>query len=174
MFVDDAAGVWRVLLLGPLTYVWLILVLRVSGKRTLAQLNAFDFIVTVALGSTLATVVLSKSVAWVEGALVLGLLALLQFVAAWMSTRVAFARRMLTSEATVLLRDGQMIAAAMGKERITEHSVREAVRSAGIGGLELVAAVVLETNGTLSVIAMAQAGTRSALAGTEDSSDSPR
>ena len=71
MFVDDAAGVWRELLLGPLTYVWLILVLRVSGKRTLAQLNAFDFIVTVALGSTLATVVLSKSVAWVEGALVL-------------------------------------------------------------------------------------------------------
>ena len=90
-----------------------------------------------------------------------------------MSTRVAFARRMLTSEATVLLRDGQMIAAAMGRERITEHSVRQAVRSAVIGGLELVAAVVLETNGTLSVIAMAQAGSRSALAGT-DPSDSPR
>jgi uncharacterized membrane protein YcaP (DUF421 family) len=72
---------------GPLAYLWLILVLRTTRKRTLAQLNAFDFIVTVALGSTLASVILSKNVAWVEGALALGLLAILQVVAAWTSDR---------------------------------------------------------------------------------------
>ena len=63
MFFDNAYGLVGVLVVGPLAYVWLIAVLRCSGKRTLAQLNAFDFIVTVALGSTLATVALSSSVA---------------------------------------------------------------------------------------------------------------
>ena len=87
MFLDNAAGVLRVLVVGPLAYLWLILVLRTTGKRTLAQLNAFDFIVTVALGSTLASVILTKNVAWVEGALALGLLAILQVVAAWTSDR---------------------------------------------------------------------------------------
>lgn len=67
MIYDNLSGLVRVLVVGSLAYVWLLLVLRISGKRTLAQLNAFDFIVTVALGSTLATVTLSNSVAWTEG-----------------------------------------------------------------------------------------------------------
>ena len=85
-------------MVGPLAYLWLILVLRTTRKRTLAQLNAFDFIVTVALGSTLASVILSKNVAWVEGALALGLLAILQVVAAWTSDRAPSLRRVLSSE----------------------------------------------------------------------------
>lgn len=58
MIYDNLSGLVRVLIVGSFAYVWL--VLRISGKRTLAQLNAFDFIVTVALGSTLATVALSN------------------------------------------------------------------------------------------------------------------
>ena len=62
MFFDNVSGLVRVLVVAPLAYVWLVAVLRCSGKRTLAELNAFDFIVTVALGSTLATVALSTTV----------------------------------------------------------------------------------------------------------------
>lgn len=163
MFFDNTAGILRVLVIGPIAYLWLILVLRITGKRTLAQLNAFDFIITVALGSTLATVVLSKGVAFAEGALALALLALLQLVAAWACHRIATVRRVLTSEPTVLLRDGKVLSGALRSERITEHGVRQAVRSAGVGGLELVAAVVLETNGKLSVITTSQLGTGDAL-----------
>jgi uncharacterized membrane protein YcaP (DUF421 family) len=82
VFYDSVSGLVRVLVLAPLAYLWLIAVLRATGKRTLAQLNAFDFIVTVALGSTLASVILTKSVAWAEGALALALLAALQLIAA--------------------------------------------------------------------------------------------
>jgi uncharacterized membrane protein YcaP (DUF421 family) len=56
------ADLGRVLVVGPLAYVSLVLFLRVSGKRTLTKLNAFDLVVTSALGSTLATILLSKSV----------------------------------------------------------------------------------------------------------------
>ena len=164
MFFDDASGLARVLIVGPLAYLWLIAILRVSGKRTLAQLNAFDFIVTVALGSTLATVVLSSPVAWVEGALALALLAVLQLVVAWVSVHVRWVRDAVTSTPTVLLRDGIPDRDALTRQRISEQSVRQAVRSAGIGGLELVAAVVLEPNGTISVVPTSQFGSGSATA----------
>lgn len=52
------AGIVRVVIVGTLAYVALVLLLRVSGKRTLSTMNAFDLVVTVALGSTLATVIL--------------------------------------------------------------------------------------------------------------------
>jgi len=63
-------------------------VLRVSGKRTLAKLNAFDFVVTVALGSTLATILLNSTVSWAEGAVALAVLAGLQFLVAVVASRV--------------------------------------------------------------------------------------
>ena len=47
----------------------LVIFLRLSGKRTLSKMNAFDLVVTVALGSTLATVLLTKDVALADGAL---------------------------------------------------------------------------------------------------------
>jgi len=52
----------RILLVGAAAYVTLVVILRTSGKRTLAKLNAFDLVVTVALGSTLATIFLDKNV----------------------------------------------------------------------------------------------------------------
>ncbi len=163
MFFDHLSGLARVLVVGPVAYVWLVAVLRVSGKRTLAQLNAFDFVVTVALGSTLATVVLSDTLPLAEGALALALLAVLQLVVAWASVRLSWFRRAVTSQPTLLLRDGEPLPAALARQRISEHSLREAVRGAGIGGLELVAAVVLEPNGTLSVVPASALGSGSAL-----------
>ena len=82
MFFDSWTGLGRVLLVGTLAYVALVLLLRISGKRTLTKLNAFDLVVTVALGSTLATVLLSKSVALAEGVVALALLVSLQYAIA--------------------------------------------------------------------------------------------
>lgn len=66
MFYDNVSGLVRILVIGPAAYLWLVLILRITGKRTLTQLNAFDFIVTVAIGSVLATVTLTKSAAFTE------------------------------------------------------------------------------------------------------------
>ncbi len=51
MFFDDWFGIVRILIVGVLAYAALIIFLRVSGKRTLSKWNAFDFVVTIALGS---------------------------------------------------------------------------------------------------------------------------
>jgi len=81
---------------GVLAYVALVVFLRVSGKRTLSKMNAFDLVVTVALGSTLATVLLSKDVALAEGVLAFALLISLQFVVTWSSVRARWVRQLAT------------------------------------------------------------------------------
>jgi len=153
IFFNGWSVLGRTLLIGVLAYVSLVFMLRVSGKRMLAKMNAFDLVVTVAIGSTLATIVLSKSVVLAEGLLALALLIGMQLAISWSSTRMPWLRRVVTGEPRLLLRDGTMLDEALRDARVTREEVRAAVRSAGIGALGDVAAVVLETDGSFSVIA---------------------
>ncbi|HWL80919.1 MAG TPA: hypothetical protein VNR89_08200 [Roseomonas sp.] len=91
-----------------MAYAVLVLMLRISGKRTLAKLNAFDLIVTVALGSTPATVLLNKSAALTGGVLAFVLLAGLQYVVAWLSARSDRFDDLVKSEPTLLLHERHM------------------------------------------------------------------
>lgn len=153
MFFDNWFGLLRVLVVGTLAYLALIVALRASGKRTLAKLNAFDLIVTVALGSTLASVLLTKSVALAEGLLAFALLIGLQYAVAWLSVRSARFSDLVKSEPTLLLYRGRVIASALRSQRITHAEILAALRQSGVAALEQAAAVVLETDGSLSVIA---------------------
>lgn len=152
MFFDGWMTLGRTALVGTLAYLALILLLRASGKRTLSKMNAFDFIVTVALGSTLATILLSSSVSLARGVLAFGLLILLQFVITWLSVRSPAVRRLVKAEPTLLVHKGEFLHGAMKQERVTEEEIRAALRSQGIPAVDNVEAVVLETAGDLSVI----------------------
>ncbi len=151
MFFDDWAGVVRVLVVGTCAYFSLRAALRVSGKRTLAKLNAFDFLVTVALGLTLATVLLSADVALVEGVVAMVLLVALQFLVAWLSVRSSAVEGHVKSEPTLVYHHGFLVG-RMRRMRITEDEIRQAVRTAGHARLGAGAAVVLETDGSLSIL----------------------
>jgi len=152
MIFESWYGLLRVIVVGPLAYLALVLLLRVSGKRTLAKLNAFDLIVTVALGSTLATVLLSKSVALLEGVAGLLVLVALQYAVAWLSVRSQRFSHLVKSEPTLLLRDGAFLSQALRAQRVTEAEIRAALRSSGVADPAGAAAVILETDGSLSVI----------------------
>jgi uncharacterized membrane protein YcaP (DUF421 family) len=170
MFFDNWSGLLRTLVVGVIAYGMLVLFLRISGKRTLSKLNAFDLVVTVALGSTLATMLLTKDVALGEGALGLALLIGLQYVVSWSSVRVRWVRHTVRSEPALLVRRGLMLADAMRRERITEGEVLAAVRSAGVRDVESVEAVVLETDGSLSVLPQSNgSGTPTSLRGVSGS-----
>ncbi|MGI8532719.1 MAG: DUF421 domain-containing protein [Geodermatophilaceae bacterium] len=151
MFFDDWFSLVRVLVVGVLSYAALIVLLRASGKRTLSKLNAFDFVVTVAIGSTFASVLLSSGVALVEGVTALALLMALQYAVAWTSVRSPLVERLVKSEPTLLYRDG-FLTATMRRERVTPDELRQAVRGQGYSELAEVTAIVLETDGSLSVL----------------------
>ena len=163
MWFDSWSDLGRVLSVGSAAYVALVIVLRVSGKRTLAKLNAFDLVVTVALGSTLATILLSADVSWTEGVVALALLACLQYVAAFVSSRWSRGRTVLTARPTLLVAHGTVLDSALRQQRVSAAEVRQAVRASGAGDLGRVAAVVLETDGSLSVITGDRYGNGSAL-----------
>jgi uncharacterized membrane protein YcaP (DUF421 family) len=152
MLFDSWSGLARVLIVGTAAYAMLIVFLRISGKRTLSKMNAFDLVVTVALGSTLATVLLSRSVPLAESVLALALLICLQFVLTWASVRSRRVRDLIKSEPALLVRDGVYLEKAMRKERMTHEEVGAALRESGVAALSGAAAVVLETDGSLSVI----------------------
>ncbi|OEJ93547.1 DUF421 domain-containing protein [Streptomyces thermolilacinus] len=163
MFFDSWYDTLRVAVMAVCAYAALLLVVRLSGKRTLAKMNAFDLVVTVALGSTLATILLTRDVALAEGALALALLVSLQFVSARAAVRSRSFRRLIKSEPTLLLSDGRMLPEAMARQRVTEGEVRQAIRAHGIGAVEDVTAVVLETDGSFSVLSRSRSGSGSSL-----------
>lgn len=161
IFFDTWSGLGRTLLVGVSAYAALVLLLRISGKRTLSKMNAFDLIVTVALGSTLATVLLSKDVPLAEGVLAFLVLVCLQYLLAWGSSRsgrlAARFRDLIKSEPALLLHRGRFLESALRRERIAQVEVLAALRNEGIADIQEVAAVVLETDGTFSVIRNADA-----------------
>lgn len=152
MLFDSFHDLARVATISLLAYGSLITVLRFAGKRALSKLNAFDLVVTVALGSTLATVLLSKDIAYLEGALAFGMLAGLQWIVSSLSVAWPLFRKLVRSRPRLLVENGEYRPKAMATERITKFEVQAAMRSAGIGRVEEVDAVVLESDGSLSVI----------------------
>ncbi len=153
----------RVLVVGSLAYTALVLLLRISGKRTLVQMNAFDFVVTVALGASFGRILTARSVALVEAVTAFALLILLQFVVTALQIRVPWFARAITAPPSLLFFRGQFLRDAMRRQRLTEAELSAAVREHGLGSFDGVEAIILESNGRLAVVKAEAAGDRSAL-----------
>lgn len=142
----------RVAVVGVLAYAGLIIILRISGKRTLAKMNAFDLVVTVSLGSILAATLLNKSISLTEGLTAYVVLILLQFMISFTTSRVPAFRRIVKAQPRLLCYEGQMLEDAMCKERVTPGEVLAKIRENGQNDIRDVKAVILETDGSLSVL----------------------
>lgn len=78
MLFQGWLSLFKVVFVGVIAYLALIFLLRSYGKRTLAKMNAFDFVINIAIGSTLATIILSPKVVIIEGMIAFVLLFSLQ------------------------------------------------------------------------------------------------
>ena len=143
------------LVIGVISYLVLIVIIRLSGKRTLSKWNAFDFVVTIALGSTLSTALVSTQVSLAQSITAFVLIVALQFAITFTSVRSRRVKNLVKSQPTLLLFQGRFRAETMVQERVVDAEVRAAIRENGIADVERVYAVVLETDGTFSVISEA-------------------
>jgi uncharacterized membrane protein YcaP (DUF421 family) len=91
-------------------------------------------------------------VALAEGTVALGTLILLQFVITWLSVRWKALNGIVKSQPVLLLYQGAFLPDALQSSRITKEEILATLRNQGISDVEEVGAVVLETEGTLSVI----------------------
>jgi uncharacterized membrane protein YcaP (DUF421 family) len=144
-------------------YLILVVLLRLAGPRVLAKWYAFDLVVTVALGSSFASNVLSKDTTVAQAAIGFALLIGLQFVVSWTVLHWSAVRVVVNPQPRLVLLDGAFQDESMRRQRVAEADVRAAARQHGFASLEDVGAVILEADGTFSVIKRLS-GSRSALA----------
>ena len=148
---------------GIIAYIAIIFLLRISGKRTLSKWNSFDFVVTIAFGSVLASILLSTKDAFGQGVLAFALLVLFQYIITWVSVRSSIIQKLIKSEPALLLYRGEMQHDVMKRERIAEGEILATLRASGISAIEGADAVILETDGSFSVIENLEDSSASAL-----------
>ena len=153
----------RILVVGTLAYIALVVLLRVTGKRTLAQMNAFDFIITVALGASFGRILTARNVALLEAVTAFALLITLQYLVTWLQVRSPAFARTITAPPALPYYDGRLLTDTLQRERVTEAEVETALREHGVGSYSEVTAVILESNGRFAVIKKSQAGNEAAL-----------
>lgn len=171
MFFDSWDSLLRIGLTGIIAYAGTIFLLRISGNRTLSKMNSFDLVVTIAFGSTLSTILIDSRVSIAEGLLAIALLVALQFVITWLSVRSRTISGIVKTQPTLLLMDGEYRRDAMKRVRVTAEEIRSAVRQHGLGSAAQVAAVILEPDGSLSVISARLKGDLEALHGVRGTRD---
>lgn len=165
MFFDDWTNLARVIITGSLAYAGTIVLLRVSGNRTLSKMNSFDLVVTVAFGSTLSSVLIDSAISLAEGLVAIALLVMLQFLITWCSVRSRSLSSLVKTQPTLVASHGNFLPGPMRRVRVTEEEIRSVVRQNGLGSMKEVAAVVMESDGSLSVISVAKAGRLDTLQG---------
>jgi len=134
-------------------YAVLLMMLRVTGKRALAKMNAFDLVVTIALGSTLASTILTRDVSLAEGVFAFAMLLALQYLVTLGTLHSRMFQRLVTEQPRLLAYRGELLPGAMKTERISPEELHAAVRAAGHMSMDEVQAVILENDGSFSVIA---------------------
>lgn len=115
-------------------------------------MNAFDLVVTIAIGSTLATVLLNKAVSLADGLLAFALLIGLQFLITFWAVRSKKISNWVKGTPALIVYEGEMLPKAMKKERVNEDEVYAALREHGVASIKDAKAMIVETDGSLSVI----------------------
>lgn len=151
LFFKDWESIWHVIICASISYIALFIFIRISGKRTLAKLNAFDFVVTVTLGSTLSFMILAE-ISIAEGLTSLIIIIALQYLLAYGAKKSHRLEKIINCAPTLLFYNGKFIEDAMTLEVITEEEVYAEIRRCGLENLSDVRAVVMELNGEISVI----------------------
>ncbi len=152
VFFDNIDKLGRIVLTTVMVYVLIVLVTKVSGKRSTSQLNNFDWIVTVMIGSLGASTILLKDIPFVEGVSSILVLYLLQFlVTKYASISPQFSSFIL-SEPRIVFYQGQFLPDAMRAERLTRQEIECAMRSEGMNSFDDIEAIVFESDAKLTII----------------------
>ena len=133
-------------------YILVIAYTRLFGLKSFSKMTGFDFLNTVAIGNLLAMSAATSSPSLFVGALLIGMLYLLNYLVTVMMFKNKKARTAFDNTPTLLMRDGELIEENLKKTKVTKDEIRGKLREANVIRLSEVRAVVLETTGDVSVL----------------------
>lgn len=140
-------------------YCSTVVAVRVAGRRTVTEFSAFDVVVTIALGSIIATTAVSREPSYAQGITAVVTLLALQVVAGALRQRSRRMRRLLDFPPCVVARDGRFeLPATPWGPQLTADEIRSMLRQRGVHSLDGVHLVIVEPGGGLSVVRYEDAG----------------
>jgi uncharacterized membrane protein YcaP (DUF421 family) len=136
-----------------IVYVFLILGVRLAGKRQLAQLNAFDLVVLLTLANTVQNAIIGDDNSVTGGLIGAATLLVINYLVVWYLYGHQKLDRLIEGDADTLIVDGKIRPDRLRKELITESELEAAARRQGFGSLQDVDKAILEPGGTISLVA---------------------
>lgn len=133
-----------------LLFLALLVVLRVTGKRELAQMSPFDLVMLYVIGDVTAESVVGEDTSLTGALATVSVLTLLTLAMSWLTYRFPRVRPAVDGAPCVVVREGRPDRAVMRREHITDDDLDEAARANGIEDLALVDLAVIEPNGRFS------------------------
>lgn len=133
-------------------YLSLILLTRIAGLRSFSKISSFDFAITIAIGSVIASTVMTRNPPLVQGAIALVALYAAQLSVAVLRQHSQIVRSVVDNKAVLLMAGQEIIEENLRRARVTESDLRGKLREANVTDLRQVRAVVMETTGDVSVI----------------------
>ena len=134
------------------TYAALVVFTRLVGLRSFSKMSSYDFAMTVAIGSTVASVILSPGTPLLRGVVALASLYALQFAVGWVRARSRLVEHVVDNTPLLLMAGAEMIEANLLASRVNREDVWAKLREANVLDPAQVRAVVLETTGDISVL----------------------
>ena len=133
-------------------YAGLLLYTRLMGLRSFSKLSSHDFAMTVAVGSIVASTVLTKSTSLGQGLAAMAVLFIIQGLISWLRRKVKPFKAMIDNQAIILMTNGEYFWDNLAEANLTKSDVQEVLRKNGIKSKSEVFAVIMETTGDMSVI----------------------
>ncbi len=144
---------WEFILRAVVVYVVVLGMVRLSGKRALGQITAFDVLLVVLLGNAVQNALLGHDTSLGGGLLLAATLIALNYAVGWLATRSQSIETLIEGEPVLIARDGKLLDSVLKRELVTQADFAAALRQQGCLGIEEVALAVLEINGHITIVA---------------------
>jgi uncharacterized membrane protein YcaP (DUF421 family) len=143
------------ILRGASVYLILLLILRLSGRRTLGEMTSFDFVLLLIIAETTQQALLGDDFSVTNSLLLITTLVGIDIVISYLKTRFDKVDRIFDGLPMVIVEHGQPLQERLRKSRLDEHDVLAAARRLqGLERMEQIKYAVLETDGAISIIPM--------------------
>jgi uncharacterized membrane protein YcaP (DUF421 family) len=152
MFFHSWSAIGHVMVATLLVYLFMVAALRVVGAQALAKMSGYDMIVTITIGSIIATVAVSRDISVTEGIAALVTLLLLQEILRRGQSRFLAIHHIVREPPRLFVWNGQLLEDRLLASQLSGDEVRAAIRREGFSAVEQVQAVILENDGDWSVI----------------------
>ena len=154
---EVGSGLPEVVLRVAIVYLFLVVVLRISGKREVGQMSILELIVVLLISDAVQNSMVGDNTTVWAGPVAVATLLALDYALAWLTRRSKSMRKAIEGEPRLLIRNGRLLRKALREEKLSVDEVETAVRAHGLAKIDDVQDAVLETDGSISVIPRADA-----------------